>query len=122
MNRNLRKCKGFTLVEVLLSLAVFCIGIIAVLGTFPMLFDSINRNEEHTKVTLLAQYVMDEIWADNVFISVDPIVKTDIPECFLKDIGEEQEVYVKTWGDSPTTFQNVYVQVSLKNREEVRNT
>lgn len=52
---------GFTLIEILISLAILVIGILALLSLFPVGFDSANRSENLTRATIYAQYQMEEI-------------------------------------------------------------
>ena len=52
---------GFTLIEILISLAILVIGILAVLALFPVGFDSANRSADLTKATIYAQNTMEEL-------------------------------------------------------------
>jgi uncharacterized protein (TIGR02598 family) len=53
--------RGFTLIEILKSLAILVIGILAVLALFPVGFDSANRSADLTKATIFAQNTMEEL-------------------------------------------------------------
>jgi uncharacterized protein (TIGR02598 family) len=52
---------GFTLIEILISMAILVIGILAVLALFPVGFDSANRSADLTKATIYAQNTMEEL-------------------------------------------------------------
>lgn len=53
--------KGFTLIEIVISLGILAIGILAVLALFPVGFDSATRSSDLTKATIFAQDTMEEI-------------------------------------------------------------
>lgn len=52
---------GFTLIEIVISLAILSIGIVAVLSLFPVGFDAAARSTDLTKTTFFAQQKMEEI-------------------------------------------------------------
>lgn len=52
---------GFTLIEIVISLAILAIGVLAVLALFPVGFDSASRSENLTKATIYAQTKMEDI-------------------------------------------------------------
>lgn len=57
--RRLRR--AFTLIEIVISLGILLIGILAVLALFPVGFDSASRSADLTKATIFAQNQMEEI-------------------------------------------------------------
>jgi len=66
-----KKFKGFSILEVMLAMALLSMGILAILGVFPMA-QKLNRQAwVRTTAYILAQQKMDQILGDNQFISVD---------------------------------------------------
>jgi uncharacterized protein (TIGR02598 family) len=61
MIRSISNAKGFTLIEIVISLGILLIGILAVLALFPVGFDSASRSADLTKATIFAQNQMEEI-------------------------------------------------------------
>ncbi len=61
MIKLIRNTKGFTLIEIVISLGILLIGILAVLALFPVGFDSASRSADLTKATIYAQDKMEEI-------------------------------------------------------------
>ena len=61
MIKLIRNTKGFTLIEIVISLGILLIGILAVLALFPVGFDSASRSADLTKATIYAQDRMEEI-------------------------------------------------------------
>jgi len=53
--------KGFTLIEIVISLGILVVGILAVLALFPVGFDSASRSADLTKATIYAQLKMENI-------------------------------------------------------------
>ena len=53
--------KGFTLIEMVMSLGILLIGILAILALFPVGFDSATRSADLAKATIFAQDRMEEI-------------------------------------------------------------
>ena len=58
---KLNKSSGFTLIEIVISLGILLIGILAILALFPVGFDSASRSADLTKATIFAQDKMEEI-------------------------------------------------------------
>ncbi|MDD5546659.1 MAG: prepilin-type N-terminal cleavage/methylation domain-containing protein [Candidatus Omnitrophica bacterium] len=61
MIKFISNAKGFTLIEIVISLGILMIGILAVLALFPVGFDSASRSADLTKATIFAQDRMEEI-------------------------------------------------------------
>jgi len=61
MIKSISNTKGFTLIEIVISLGILLIGILAVLALFPVGFDSASRSADLTKATIFAQDKMEEI-------------------------------------------------------------
>ena len=59
--KKITNTKGFTLIEIVISLGILLIGILAVLALFPVGFDSAGRSADLTKATIYAQNKMEEI-------------------------------------------------------------
>ncbi len=58
---KIRALNGFTLIEIIISLAVLAIGVVALLSLFPVGFDSAARSADLTKATVFAQQKMEDI-------------------------------------------------------------
>jgi prepilin-type N-terminal cleavage/methylation domain-containing protein len=56
--------RGFTLIEIIISLAILAIGIVGILSLFPVGFDSARRSIDIAQATLLAQQKLAEIRKD----------------------------------------------------------
>ncbi len=52
---------GFTLVEIVISLAIFAVGIVALLALFAVGFDTAKRSANLTAATIFAQQKMEEV-------------------------------------------------------------
>jgi len=52
--------EGFTLIEIVISLAILAFGLVAVLSLFPLGFDSAARSADLTKAAIYAQYIMED--------------------------------------------------------------
>ena len=61
MNNIKYSSKGFTLIEIVISLGILLVGILAILALFPIGFDSAKRSEDLTEATMHAQRIMEEI-------------------------------------------------------------
>lgn len=53
--------KGFTLIEIVMSLGILLIGVLAILALFPVGFDSAARSADLAKAAIFAQDQMEEI-------------------------------------------------------------
>ena len=53
--------KGFTLLEIVISLGILLVGILAILALFPVGFDSASRSADLTKATIFAQDQMEDL-------------------------------------------------------------
>ena len=93
-----RSSRGLSLVEILISLGILTLGILAVVGVFPSVF-KINRDSwVTTQMMLTTQDKMDQILSDNKFISTDASV--DYPDVIPRDQEGNPMGYRKWWGDS----------------------
>ena len=107
-----RNSRGLTLVEVLMSLGILSVGILAVVGVFPGVFKMNRDSWVTTRIMLTAQDKMDQILADNKFIDTDASV--DYPDIIPRDEKGDPMGYRKWWGDSYAAgdnMQNVRVEV-----------
>src|SRR4051794_1011669 len=57
--------RGFTLIEVLVSLTILLVGVIAILFLFPTTLDAARKAEYRTKAAFLAQLKAEEIRRDD---------------------------------------------------------
>lgn len=72
--------KGFTLIEIILSLAVLGIGLVSLLSVFVVGTNSVRRTVTMTESSFLAQMILEDLKSkgyDNLSTSVD---KTFYPE------------------------------------------
>lgn len=128
-----RREKGLSLIEVLLSMVVMGVGILAVVGVFPMAFRNARVAWVNNQMTLLAQRVMEEKMAGNAFISTTPLTygsqsgeSTPVGNEFTALVGGGKNKlysykitaynttytyyyykpngYVQYWGDAPATY------------------
>lgn len=53
--------KGFTLIEIVISLGILLVGILAILALFPVGFDSATRSADLTKAAIFAQFKIEDI-------------------------------------------------------------
>jgi len=56
----MKKLKGFTLLEVVIALTIFAIGLVGLLSLFPVAFQSSKRASDLTEATVHAQRIMEE--------------------------------------------------------------
>lgn len=56
-----RRHKGFTLIEIVISLAILAVGLLALLALFPVGFDAAKRSANMTQATFFAQQKIEEI-------------------------------------------------------------
>lgn len=58
---TLERREGFTLIEIITSMAVMVVGILSILALFPVGFHASRRAADFTKASLFAQEKMEEI-------------------------------------------------------------
>ncbi|MHC9543999.1 MAG: prepilin-type N-terminal cleavage/methylation domain-containing protein [Vulcanimicrobiota bacterium] len=68
---NLRKVKnkGFSLIEVLIAMLIFTVGVLAIIGLFPTIGRLNKGSELSNQALMLAQARMDQITTNNALIS-----------------------------------------------------
>lgn len=59
----LRKSSGFSLLEVIVSLAVLGIGVVAVMQLYSAALRTIKKAEDHTRATIFARSLLEEAMA-----------------------------------------------------------
>lgn len=74
--------KGFSLLEILIAMVVFTIGIIAVMYLFPFGVQDISRAKELTAATCLAQAKLEEA----LLLPYDPV---ELPDTVDSDFGSD---------------------------------
>ncbi|MFH1778463.1 MAG: prepilin-type N-terminal cleavage/methylation domain-containing protein [Candidatus Omnitrophota bacterium] len=65
-----RRHNGFTLIEIVISLAILAVGLVALLALFVLSFDTASRAANLTDAAIYAQYKMEEIKRDGYSIAV----------------------------------------------------
>lgn len=58
---NFNERQGFTLIEIVMALAVLVIGMVGILALFPVGFQASGRAADYTKAAIFAQEKMEEI-------------------------------------------------------------
>lgn len=106
--------KGFTLIEVVISLGILLIGILAVLALFPVGFDSAGRSADLTKATIFAQNQMEEIKRVGY-----PVTAVGTPTAF-SDPKFNYTVQISTAG-LPANCQQVTLSVSWAYKGKAHN-
>ncbi len=81
---------GFTLIEIVISMAILAIGLVGILSLFPVGFDSARRSINLTQVSLYAQEKLTEIKKDG-FPAVETTsgTFTDTNYTWTAEISEE---------------------------------
>lgn len=103
----MKKRKALTLIEVVLSMAIISIMIVAVLGVFNISITNIFKSGQRTEDVLKSKEYIDEqikinedktAGKDNVTISIGDF-KTDIEGNFIEveNIGDEFNIPIKTF-------------------------
>ncbi|MFP4497056.1 MAG: hypothetical protein ACLFQV_02495 [Vulcanimicrobiota bacterium] len=115
MLNRLKRATGLSIIEVLVSFGILASGILAIIGVFPQAYNVNNDNWVNTQVTILAQQTMDNILADNSFISTIPIEVSPVPEHIPRDKSGDPQGFVRYWGEPDpggnTNIQIIKVQV-----------
>ena len=108
-----RKQKGLTIVEVMLAFGILAIGVFSVIGLFPQIVKLNNDSWVNARMMMIAQEKMDELLANNVYISTSYVNDTTgkIPDGYLR------------WkaNSGPTGAQPVAVEVSWIERGRTKN-
>lgn len=105
--------KGFSLIEILISIAVLSVGILAILGVYPVVLQ-LNQNAWSTSTALtLAQDKMDEILSKNVTLgaSYESDEPVQLPSCLRRWRG----LTIDSYG-----LQTVSVEVTWKDKNRTR--
>lgn len=100
MNKNRKRQRGLSLIEVLISLAVLSIGVMGVIGVFPAISRHNANNWKSQNVMLLAQKTMDTLLTSNTFVSTSPVVISPTPAEIPRDAGGVPVGFVRYWGES----------------------
>lgn len=106
--------KGFTLIEIVMSLGILLIGVLAILALFPVGFDSAARSADLAKAAIFAQDRMEEI--KRIGYPVSPEAATA-----FSDPRFSYTVQVTTAGVPLDNCQRVTLTVSWNYKGRVRN-
>jgi prepilin-type N-terminal cleavage/methylation domain-containing protein len=143
-----RRQKGFTLIEIIASLAIIGLGLVGILSLFPVGIDASKRAGDLTNATVLAQGMIDQIRSaaarGDLTLSDAKMFVTARPDAFKEKafsnivyfVDEKQYEYQVELDDPPKTeklddlgrkvaLQKVTVTVSWPPNErdiELRNT
>lgn len=81
MKKNLRKQDGFTLLEILVALTIFAVGMLGIAGVQIQSLRYNSGSDDRTRTAAAAQDVLEQIlsWdADNPVFNVDTTAPVDI--------------------------------------------
>ena len=86
--------KGFTLIEVVASLAIIGLGLIGILSLFPVGIDASKRASDLTNATVLAHGVLDQIRAtakntDLTLNEIEQLFESSTPVDFREDLSKD---------------------------------
>lgn len=113
--------KGFTLLEIVISLGILLVGILAILALFPVGFDSASRSADLTKATIYAQDQMEDIKRIACLPTGYPVTAVGTPTAFnVNDPRFTYTVLVSTAG-LPNNCQQVTLRASWSYKGKVRN-
>ncbi len=108
-----KKQKGLSIIEVLLAFGVLAIGVFSVIGLFPQIVKLNNDSWVNARMMMIAHEKMDELLANNVYISTSYVNDTTgkIPDGYLR------------WkaNAGPTGAQPVSVEVSWIEKGRTKN-
>ena len=57
----MRGIRGFTLLEIVIALAIFAVGLVGLLSLFPVSFQSAKRATDLTEATIYAQEIIEDL-------------------------------------------------------------
>lgn len=77
----IEKPKGFTLLELVIAIGLFAIGIITAIASFPALRHFHDASWEFKKAQVLASDKMEELLASSDFIYSGEEAKEELPSC-----------------------------------------
>ena len=88
---------GFTLMEILIAVAVLAIGVVAVVNLFPVGLQAARRTANFSEAAVLAQKAM-EFYRGEGYEYIDDLHGTPPPDSW-KDIGGTEDVYIPAPAD-----------------------
>lgn len=119
---GVRRPDGFSMIELMIALAVMSIAILAVLGVFPVMTDLDRSSSQQSYALYAGQEIMDELLRQNNFVATTPqttmiwngkVTSISPPT----DLPSSQSTTRTYWGDAPAGGQqHIYVQVQWLDR------
>jgi len=109
-----RSLTGFTLLEIVIALTIFAIGLVGLLSLFPIAFHSSKRASDLTEATIYAQEIMEKIKQLD-YSDIDSDLENDAT--FTNDLNIENDsrftfdVTVTTGGSLPSGLKRVVLVI-----------
>jgi prepilin-type N-terminal cleavage/methylation domain-containing protein len=104
--------KGFTLVEVLLALAILSLCTITLIGLIPTAYNNITKTSKTTAMVLATQKKMDEILHENtIHVAERQEIPADELPAELIDSDGKPLVVIEFWRELPQPYYDPRYQV-----------
>ena len=113
--KSYKTFKGFSMVEVLIALALLSTGILAVVGVYPAILQ-MNTSSQNNDIALsLAQQKLDEILNNGTFISTSAQsdMPSNLPSCTRQWVGSSVPYN--------SNLQQIDVQVTWTEKNRLRS-
>jgi len=109
------KRSGFTLIEIVIALAILAVGLVGILSLFPIGFDSARRSVSATQATIFAHEHLEELrnggypalgttsgtFADPAYSWTQTVSTTTVNDL-------RQVICTVSWGQGNRTFQRAF--------------
>lgn len=110
------KGSGFTLIEIVIALAILAVGLVGILSLFPIGFDSARRSVGATQATIFAHEHLDQL-KNNGFPALGSTLGTFTDPAYtwtqtvttttVNDL--RQVICTVSWGQGNRTFQRGFI-------------